>query len=217
MLPIAEEYESSLTEVKSMENDLLATGYIHRITSDYIELVNPDEQMYLIPYDTRVKLSIFNSKLGFQILAGKVYLSTAKLLRIVEISSLGGYEKRTYFRLNVNMPAMMCPFSEQAEEGDSEAQPEPISITVENISLGGLSFRSDKYLQVGDKVIVDLELPTGPMSFHCEIRRANMRSDAPHSYGCRFFDCDDKQIDVLYKFIFQKQIAMLRKRKNYNP
>lgn len=214
MLPIAKEYESSLTEVKSMENDLLATGYIHRITSDYIELVNPDEQMYLIPYDTRVKLNIFNTKLGFQILSGKVYLSTAKLLRIVDISSLGGFEKRTYFRLNVNKPAMMYL---PTEEGDSETEPEPIPITVENISLGGLSFRSDKQLQVDDQVTIDLELPTGPISFHCEIRRVDLRSDDAHSYGGRFFDCDDKQIDVLYKFIFQKQIEMLRKRKNYTP
>lgn len=215
MLPIAKEYESSLAEVKSMENDLLATGYIHRITSDYIEMVNPDEQMFLIPYDTRVKLNIFNTKLGFQILAGKVYLSTAKMLRIVEVSSLGGFEKRTYFRLNVNMPAAMHLPTEPTEKGDSEA--EPLPILVENISLGGLSFRSDHYFHVGDKIRIDLELSTGPMSFHCEIRRANLRSDAPHSYGGRFFDCNDKQIDVLYKFIFQQQIELLRKRKNYNP
>ncbi len=207
MLPIAKEYETSLTEVKSMENDLLATGYIYRINQDYIELNNPGQQLMLVPYDTRVKLNIFNSRLGFQILAGKVYISNPDMLRIVEVSSLGGFEKRTFFRLNVNMNANL-----RLEGAAPEAPPLPIQ--VENISLGGIGFYSDLVLNRESKFTVEILLPNGPLTFHCEVRRINLRSQPPHQYGCRFYDYTDKELDALYKFIFQQQMAMLRKRKN---
>ncbi len=215
MLPLAKEYESSLTEIKALNNDLIVTGYIHRITPDYIELTNPNEPMFLIPYETRVKLNIFNSRLGFQILAGKVYLSTTEILRVVEVSSLGGFEKRTFFRLNIRQEAAIRLLNndKKASQG-KEQEAEQLPVQIENISLGGVSFSCDQVLKRENKLVLSLQLPSGTMSFQCEIRRIQLHSEPPHNYGCRFYDYNDKQIDILYKYIFQQQMEMIRKRKN---
>mgnify|MGYP000892613451 CR=1 FL=1 len=107
MLPLPIEYIASVCEIKTLANELVATGTIQEITPEYIEVSDKTGFMSITPYGIPVKMNVFNSKNGFRVLAGKVYTSNPKFLRIVDVITLLDCERRHFFRVEVNMIAQI--------------------------------------------------------------------------------------------------------------
>lgn len=186
-------------------------GYISDFVGDGIQISSKEDALPLIHCNTTVKISILNSTLGFKVLIGRVYLSTASFIRIVDAQNAMDYEKRNFFRVKVNIDSKAFPVT-PAENGSISQ--EPIKIHLRDISLSGLFFVSDSNLAVEDKLIVSLNLYDTAVSLLCKIiRKIPVEMGTADGYGCEFLDNTGKQFDLLCKYLFdcqREQIAIMK-------
>ncbi|RPF48725.1 PilZ domain-containing protein [Hydrogenoanaerobacterium saccharovorans] len=211
MLPISEKYAGSVCVLKSRSNDLLASGVIGKITSGYVDVIDVRGEMPLIAYNTLVKMNIYNSVLGFRVLIGRMYISAKNLARITDVTALSEFEKRLYFRVNAKEKAQLLISSEPAEQ-----EPRMVEIELVDVSLNGMQFTTTEKFDVEDVVFPILQLPDGPTPFNCIIRRIIREGDESKiGYGCEFIGITDRQSDMLYKYILNKQNKQNKKKKKY--
>lgn len=221
MQPLKKTYEMSVCEVKTMSNELLIAGYISKVTDEYLQISsNKGDILPLIPYNNSLKISIYNTKQGFKILAGTCYLSTDTMLRVVNVDNLQDFERRSFFRVNTQLGATIYYVKNDDVTGNQETH--EIKVNVENLSLSGLLFTpiDEKYVfNMKDVIVADLMLPSGRAStvkttFSCRICRIEQMPGKEKKYGCEFFNFSEKQSDNLCAFIFEAQREMLKKRKS---
>lgn len=203
MLPIPKEYVHSICELKSMGNAPILLGYISDVTGDGICISRKEDRLPVIHCNSTVKANIYNNDLGFRVVIGKVYLSTADFIRLTDVQNASDYEKRGFYRVKVDMEAQ----ARQVFPGQKNAEPpEPFTIHVHDISLSGLFFVSDKVLHPGDKISVLLDLYGKKVPMLCTIHRSRpVEMGTADGYGCGFDDGSGKKFDTLCKFLFQYQ------------
>lgn len=216
MLPISEQYLHSPCEVRSMKNSLFLMGYISSFTEDGIQIESTD-RMPIIHCNTVAKISVMNSRLGFQTLVGKVYLSTDSMLRVVDLQNAMDYEKRNFFRVKVDTvaEAILVPPVTEAENETKPAR-KPERIVVRDISLSGLFFVSGLELSVGDQLIVNLSIYDKVVSLLCKVvRKSSVELGTMNGYGCEYLDNSGKQFDILCKYLFDCQREQIHMMKQY--
>lgn len=126
---IPSEYVSSICEIKTMNNNLVATGMVTEITEEYIEISIKSGVMTKIRYGSEVKINVFNSRLGFRVLVGSVYTSSRDFVTIMDIASILDYERRHFFRVDIDLKAEICILKQPEEPRkklpglDDEPQP----------------------------------------------------------------------------------------------
>lgn len=213
---LSKDYEMSVCEVKTMDNDLLMSGYVSNITDEYLQLACYKEKLPLLKFELPVKISIHNAKRGFKVVVGVVYISTDEVLRIVNVETLQDFERRAFFRVMVNMEARLMQLPDEFDDIAVD-EIEEIPVTVENLSLSGLLFYpidETKQLFIGDRYMIELPLPVGTLNFNIRIRRYEEREGKPKKYGCEFYNYTQKQSDRLCNYIFEIEREIIRKRKN---
>lgn len=211
MSGIGQEYLESVCEVKTMTNSLLTMGYISEIDNelDYIRVQNKEEDLMTIAYDTLVKISVFNSKLGFKVLVGRVFLSNPKFIKIVQVTSLVDYERRAFFRVPVTIPAEIHEIA--YSDGHKGLGKLILKCDIKDISLNGMFIKTENYFEIGRKYIVTFELPeSSTMNLILRISR-HEKNELKSGYGCRLEDVSERQGDIIYKYIFRKQSEIIRK------
>lgn len=216
MQALPKEYEMSVCEVKTMDNDLLVAGFISKINDDYIQISSyKDERLPILKFDLPVKISIHNARKGFRIVAGQVYVSADQVLRIVNVNNLQDFERRAFFRVQVKMPSKITPLPDEFEGGTDHASAD-IPVVVENLSLSGLLFYpEDPKVEffMGDRYAAELALPGGTLNFNVKICRFEKIGNKPTKYGCEFFGYTQKQSDRLCSYIFEIERDILKSRK----
>ncbi|MEM1485286.1 PilZ domain-containing protein [Oscillospiraceae bacterium PP1C4] len=213
MISIPLEYKDSICEIKTMENELIATGIIREITPDYIEIVDKFNNLSLVRYATQLKITIFNSKVGFRVIVGRVYTSTTEFLRIVDIINLLDYERRSFFRVETKLTGHMTVTEKAENQQELAGKTDTINITIKNLSLGGALIASEYPLETGDKAAIGFKLKRKEMLFQCVVRRIK-EGNADHLlYGCEFLNASQKQINELCNYIFQRQRELLSQSK----
>lgn len=123
---IPAEYISSICEVKTIDNVLIATGMVDEITDEYIEVAVKSGKMSTIRFGEEVKINLFNSKHGFRVLAGKVYTSSLQFIRIVEVISILDYERRHFFRVDIDMKSNICIKKRNKPKEQNPYQQQPV-------------------------------------------------------------------------------------------
>jgi hypothetical protein len=208
MLPIPEDYLRSPCEVKAMDNKPILTGYVGWIGENEIQIINQSEPLPVVHCNTTVRISIFNSALGFRVLVGKVYLSAPEFIRISDVQSLTDYEKRNFFRVSVEIEAEASP---ENEEGKVLENRPAIPISIKNLSLSGLYFISPQKLGIGDRLSVPLNLCDSAVSFSCRVvRKLVVERAQEDGYGCEFLNNSGPMGDLLCKYLFDRQREQIR-------
>lgn len=207
MLPVSEQYKFSPCEIKSISNDLILTGTISDITNDYLQIINEPDKLPIIHCNTVIKLNIYNNTLGFLVMIGTVYLSTPEFIRIVEVQNASDFEKRDFFRINVNLIADAYLVHDDLQEN---IPVQIFTIKISDLSLGGLFFRINQELQIDDHLVVNLNMDSGNMSLLCKIKRKVAALETSTGYGCEFIDNSGRQFDKLCRFIFDFQRQQIR-------
>lgn len=222
-LPISKRYEGSICEVKSLNNETLASGCICEISDQYIKISNPKDIINILRYNTRVKLCVHNVRLGMKVLVGSVYVSTAQFMLLADVSTLSDFEKRGFFRMRVSITGkIVIP-------GRGYDPQDPLDVDICDMSLGGLLLRSKHSFNVGDTFYIDFNLPGGPLHLLCCVRRviqepedvseenADGESERNisicYQYGCQLMNCTDKEEDMLWKYILRLQREEILKQK----
>lgn len=214
MTPLSRDYIGSTCHLKNQQNDLLTTGVIRKIDDEGLDIVGAsDEKMLLIPYDTTVKINIFHSTLGLQILMGVVYTSSEHILRLVQIETLGSFERRVFFRVNVRMRARLYPIKDPFLNAVGEENEPAFEVLIENISLSGLMISTPRIFVMGDKFDIEVQLFKDIMKMRCQVCRFDQPNGLNKRYGCMYLDQSQRQADNLCKDLFQLQRIELKKRK----
>jgi len=216
MFQVPDAYKGAVCEIKTLSNSLIVTGVVSNIEKDYIEIINRKDKMPLERCNMIVKISLFSREAGYLFLMGVTYLSTQYFMRITDLESVSEFEKRAFFRVNTDLTATVQVKGEGSEEGAEEnGELEKYIINIRNISLGGLHFSSDRYFDKGEALLIKFFVLGTLLSFQCEICRVKQTVgfEGEFSYGCKFLDGDDRQIDALCKFIFEQQQEEIRKRR----
>lgn len=231
MMPLSEDYLGSPCEVKSMDNALILAGYITGVTREGLEITDKNDGLPIIHCNTTVKVSILSETLGLRVVIGKVYLSTKDFTRIVDVQNAADYEKRSFFRVKLNLQTKAGKLPENAEETDGgkpeekdAGETEPVEffpVIVRDLSLSGLFFTTDKKLRLNDRIAVRLNIFGTDLSLVCKIIRSiSVEMDTKDGYGCEFQNNTGRQFDLLCKYLFdcqREQIRALREMQDSRP
>lgn len=202
MIELADEYVGASCVIKAKNNDLLSMGTLHRIKESYIDISNARNELPEIPYNMLVKIEIYNSRLGFRVLIGRVYISSAKMARIIDLNEASGDEKREYFRINIMENAEVYYKREIAKE---------LEVELVDISLGGLLFKTREEFHVDELLSIRIPAIHRAEPFPCIIRRNVEFQYGFRGYGCEFLSLSRIQEDLLYKYMLKKQNDQLKR------
>lgn len=214
MLALAEGYVGSSCVIKAKNNQLITMGVLQRIGRSYIDIGNSRNELPVIPYMLLVKVELYNTKLGFKVLTGRVYLSTEKLMRAIDLSEATDDERREYFRISTGDTGVIYNCMRGGEVMDlreNAAAYNGLKVHLVDISLGGLMFAGKEHFETGDCFNIVIPEMGDSMLYTCQVRRAVERPDGTTGYGCKLMDMEIRQEDLLYRYILKRQRDQLRR------
>ena len=198
MVDLLDGYVGSSCVIKAKNNDLISMGVLHRIGKNFIDVGSSRNELPGIPY----------TQLGFKVLMGRVYLSSPKLVRIVELSEATNDERREYFRISTRDEGIIYNCirgNDTLDMGEESEDYNGLKVRLVDISLGGLMFCTREEFKVNDRFNIVIPAMGDSMLFICEIRRRVDRSEGGYGYGCEFVEMATKQEDLLYRYILRRQ------------
>lgn len=211
---LAPDYINSLCEVKSMSNHLIARGKITDIDADSLKITDKAGYMDIVRYNTEVKVSIFNSKIGFKVLVGRVLTSNESDIKITNLISLAESERRNFFRVDVSSPTKMYI----ANSFEEAKKTEPEIIIVNDISLSGMRIETGKELFENQLVWIELNIKNKTYYWECSIMRKVFYEEVGvYHYGCQFITDESgnsNSSDALCSYIFQKQREQINNKRD---
>ena len=207
---LIQEYEGSVCEIKTLKNVFISAGRIEKIGANELDIYDPSGPLPIITYKTPVKIAIFNSTLGFKMLAGQVYSSNRQTIRIVDVVDFLDYEKRRFFRLDIDASAALL-----LPQGD-DLPPKKHQTRITNLSLCGMMFASKLSFKMGDKMSVKIALlKNGEDDLPVVIQRIEDQGDGITLYGAEIVDLDKRIEQNLCAYLFEQQRQQIqRKRAN---
>ena len=214
MVDLVDGYVGSSCVIKAKNNDLITMGTLHRIGKKYIDISSSRNELPSIPYNLLVKIEIYNTQYGFRVLIGRVYLSSPKLARIIDLNEATNDERREYFRISTRDKGVIynCMRGEDLLETEEESNDyNGLKVQLVDISLGGLLFSTHEKFKVNDRFNIVIPAMGDSMLFTCEIRREVERPNGENGYGCEFMEMATKQEDLLYRYILKRQSDQLRR------
>jgi Tfp pilus assembly protein PilZ len=208
MLPISQQYLKSKCEVRTIDGNLLASGFLTAIDENIMKIGPETDFLPTIHCGTLVKIHVSNQNLEVKDLIGKVFLSNSDLLQISDVQNYEDFDRRGYFRLRLNLHTQAYP----ALSDGTPIQPvEIFQIYVSDLSLSGFFIKTRKIMEIGDCFIAVLPLADNArISFVCKVQRSQKANSRSNGYGCSFENNTNRQFDLLCKYIFEKQREQIR-------
>ena len=214
MVDLSDGYVGSSCVIKAKNNDLITMGVMHRIGKNFIDIGSSRNELPSIPYNLLVKIEIYNTQIGFKVLIGRVYLSSPKLARVIDLNEATNDERREYFRISTRDTGVIytCMRGDDILDMEEESTDyNGLKVHLVDISLGGLMFRSREIFKIKDRFNIVIPAMGDSMLFTCEVRRSVDRPDGEFGYGCEFMEMATKQEDLLYRYILKRQSDQLRR------
>lgn len=210
MIDLSEGYIGSSCVVKAKNNDLLMMGTLHRIKTSFIDISSTRNELPVISYNLFVKVEVYNARLGFRVLIGRVYISNQELIRIIDLNEATNDERREYFRISTRCDGIIFNLTHQQPDGTIKEY-QDFKVSLVDISLGGLMFRTDEIFKINDRLNIVIPAMGDSMLFACEVRRQMNRPEGGYGYGCEFMEMATRQEDLLYRYILRRQGDQLRR------
>ncbi len=213
---LPQQYLFSPCEVTTMDNDLLLVGGIVDIGEDYIQLAPiREDKLPLLRYNTTIKLAVRNAESGIMVLVGTVFTSTEEVIKLIEPVSLQDFERRSFYRVPIDdLHGKLIPL----KEGDQlVAGKGSLPVDILNISLSGvlIDIKRDVFeAEIGDRFLMELSLPKGNQLIKIRVRRIQRTGYSSKSYGCEFYEFNQKQADIICGYIFEKEREIIRRKRN---
>lgn len=203
-------------EIKSMQNRWIGSGHFTDITEDdELVITSNDSDLPILSVDTVVKISISHKDKGLAIVSGSVFVSNNSFVKITDARFLASYEKREYFRLLLSLPAKVHYYYYDIENNIVDKNPNKFyNVEIIDLSLGGMLFKTTKEFIKNDVVVVLFQAKANQLAFPCQIRRVNEKNNE-FFCGCEYLEIDNRKLDILYKYLFEKQAEQIRKQKNF--
>lgn len=215
MILIPEGYVDSSCVIKTKKNDLLTMGTLRKIRDSYIDISDSRNEFPEINYNKLVKIEIYNSRLGFRVLIGNIYISTKNLLRIINLNEATNQEHREYFRITVSDEAFIYSTDPKAvyvpAQSEDGHQQEALCVSLVDISLGGVLVKVAEEMPIGEEFCIKIPAIGADVLYRCIVRRKVGFGNDDIGMGCEFQDMSVLQEDLLYRFILKRQNAQLKR------
>ena len=205
MNPIDERYLGNVCEIRSFANELIGIGVIREAGEDFITIGARDSELRLFNTFQKIKLNIFNSKVGFTVIICEVLASTRKMLRVVSPIKIVDHERRQGFRVAVDLHARISISRERLESGDYD---DLQVVWIKDMSICGLKIHSDKKYILGQVVWLTFELDertrlTVKAQF---VRDTDVEGDGDlREYGIKLLFDREEDSDKLCSYLFKAQ------------
>ncbi|MDP4108875.1 MAG: PilZ domain-containing protein [Bacillota bacterium] len=205
---LSDKYISCPCEIKTFDNYPVTFGVLSKIMDDRLVIDKLHDKLPIIHCETIVKISVYNSSLGLQVLIGNVFLSTPDIMHIINIKTVAGFEKRNYYRIRVIMEAA----AELMSADPVKRIPlKSFNVQVFNLSISGAAFSSPLKLRVNDNIRVNLPIFRMNIALNSKVRRViKPFSDGVGEFGIKFVENRGKEIDLLSKYIVEYQREQIR-------
>ena len=205
MNPIDERYLGNVCEIRSFANELIGIGVIREVGEDFITIGARDSELRLFNTFQKIKLNIFNSKVGFTVIICEVLASTRKMLRVVSPIKIVDHERRQGFRVAVDLHARISISRERLESGDYE---DLQVVWIKDMSICGLKIHSDKKYILGQVVWLTFELDERTrLTVKAQFVRDNdVEGDGDlREYGIKLLFDREEDSDKLCSYLFKAQ------------
>ena len=214
---ISKKHEGSIYEAKTLKNEYIASGVIRRVEGSEVDLMDPNGSMPIVAMNTPLKIAVYSSHEGFRMLAGQVYLSNREFMRVVDVVDFVNFERRRFFRVDVNMISrLLVPPEVLAHQGIEAEEPRIVPTRILDLSLCGLLLETDLPLKSGDKLTVHLSLgKAGEEDIELVIRRIGREnSEGKRRIGAEIIELSPRVEQQLCAFLFEKQREHIRRAKS---
>lgn len=143
-------------------------------------------------------------------------------LHVLRVSEVSRAQRRNHFRLSLVEPATLnIPDGEGEEVFFHQGQQivqivarfRTLDAILKDISAGGARVYSKESLEIGTRLLMDVNLEGQKFRFECEIVRCFLAEDVVKRYdlGIKFLNIDSQLQRKLVGVIFDKQRKMLKK------
>lgn len=205
--PVLEDgYLNSLSEIITMHNDLIDYGRIHKIYGDALEFVpcRTDTELPQLYFGTPVKINVYNSKMGFKVLAGTVVRSQEALLKVASAEMLVTSDRRQFLRIKTSATGHVWVLG---DDMNPDLTAPPVRVHVEDLSLSGLQFSSPALFGLRTNLLVKLTLFDMPLALLCNIQRIVKGGGGGYSYyyGSQYLRLTQDQEETLHKVLLRLQ------------
>lgn len=226
MVVLSKEYLNTTCQIHAPNNMMIGVGKVTTIGENYIVLSNTSEGFPTLRFLSFVKITMKHPHAGYKVILASVSESENFQIRLGNLNLLTDDEKRGYFRIHIKMPTRIflsgssTDVEQELNAPDSDSQSEPIpffDVMVKDMSLGGTLIESDAFLQIGQKIVVEIVTPRLAQLFLVTIRRRyrdELEENAPYQYGCVLTEKNNKKLDELCRFILETQSQIIHKVKN---
>lgn len=197
-------YKDSLCEIISMKNKVLSIGIVSEISPEGIIIIPKIDKLIYFNNGEKVFVKIYGIKLETVILSCIVTSSSLFELQLEELEVISHKEKRDYFRLNIQHPALVSI--------DDEFR-STIKAKIWDISLSGIAISVASNINPTDCHFIKFNLHDETIVLEFEIIRKinSYYSPLENKFGCRFLNLTNIQTDKLCNFIFTLQRNVLKK------
>ena len=208
MNPVDSRYVGSLCEIRSFANDLLGVGIVNEVGEDYVVLRAKDEQLRLFSSLAKVKLNIFNSKAGFLVVICEVLTSAKQFLTVVNPLKIVDHERRSGFRIPVELDAKIALSRQALEENDVDFVQ---VVWVKDISICGLRLHAKRRFITGQILWICLQFEKETLIVKGQIIRATNEAIGEENgaeireFGVKLLFDREEDSDKLCSFIFKEQ------------
>ena len=211
-------YNCCLCELKTESNYFLASGYVSKVTDEYIEVQSKHGDMPILQANLRVKIYLNNEEAGNIVVMGTVYLSTKEFARIIDIRTLSEYEKRNFYRVEV-LEQTTVFLLHKGPEKDHDGNTvwlvvDSFPAVIFDISLSGAQIRSSRLIPKNSYLRFGLNINNILVNYNCVIRRRRELKKGIYQYGCEFYECPSRDIDRLSRYIIEKQRKLIRRNRS---
>ena len=208
------EINGSSCEVKDLSNKLIAVGVI-RTVDNALEVQDITMRMPILKLNSWVKLCVRGRDGKMVVLAGQVYISNRRFLRVVEVQSMADREKRRFFRLSIDHSATLFFPAADPAANQSEHPEEGIPVRVKDISLCGMLIQSSLEFETGSRMQVQMTLNQNRIeTIDLVIRREADWDNKSRYYGCEIVDMPSRVEQGLCVFIMREQQEQIRRSRN---
>jgi len=195
--------------IKNYSDQELAEGFVWSSNEYFMEVKLPGESNLekKLPLETRAKVYVknpFGIEECYYVTVADVQEYTARLkIRHKEYPA----NAREYYRITTNISTAI---EYQLIEEEKVQLPQPIPITVKNLSCGGMMFATSGDFKEGDQYQVTLELDQIPLIVRFKILRKESK-DQTYFYGVLFLNNTPQKEDIIYGYINRLQKQEIKK------
>jgi len=202
---IDDRYIGSTCEIRSFSNELLSIGIIGDVSDEYIGIAPHDDRLRYFDTGAKLKINIFNSKVGFTVLLGEVLTSSMENLKIVDPIRIVDHERRSGFRVAVELWAKLSITSEFSDAKSS------YDVYVNDLSISGLRIISEKKYALHDIFWMQLEFEKTKILTQIQIVRTSEKATVQkngkeyYEHGIKLINLRPDDDDKLCSYIFKRQ------------